>query len=75
MGREGEKRDISSAPTIRLALNTDREGHEADPTFTAEEAQAGTQGGHRAQVHTHTCAEAKRRKAGRGPLTAACEQG
>lgn len=32
-------------------------------------------GGHRAQVHTHTCAEAKRRKAGRGPLTAACEQG
>lgn len=45
MGREGEKRDISSAPTIRLALNADREGHEADPAFTAEEAQAGTRGG------------------------------
>lgn len=53
MGREGEKRDISSAPTIRLALNTDREGHEADPTFTAEEAQAGTRGAPRPGTHAH----------------------
>lgn len=53
MGREGEKRDISSAPTIRMALNTDHEGHEADPTFTAEEAQAGTQGAPRPGTHAH----------------------
>lgn len=74
MGREGEKRDISSAPTIAWHLTLIAKATRLTLLLLLRKLRLG-HGGHRAQVHTHTCAEAKRRKAGRGPLTAACEQG